>query len=262
MNNTPLGTVYLVGAGPGDPDLLTVKAHTLLRQCDALVYDSLVPNEVLNLVSDRCESIFVGKRRGSHSASQSEIHETLFNLAHSYNCVVRLKGGDPFVFGRGGEEAEYLFERGISVQIVPGVTSGIAASAYMGIPLTHRSGCSSVTFVTGHERFHKTEPAVNWQMLAKSSDSLVIYMGVHNLEYIVNELISGGLSPDTSCAVIQQATVNGQRYFKSQLSELALRVEKEKFTSPAIVIIGSVVDYQVQACAPKSSKATMPISIA
>ncbi len=254
------GTVYLVGAGPGDPDLLTVKAQNLLRQCGALVYDSLVPNEILELVNESCKCVFVGKRRGNHSVSQVKTNDVLVELVKSHKCVVRLKGGDPFVFGRGGEEAEYLHRHGIDIEIVPGVTSGIAAAAYMGIPLTHRSGCSSVTFVTGHEGFKKQHPSVNWKNLATSTDSLVIYMGVYNIEYIVEELMAGGLPPETSAAVIQQATVKGQRFFITILKDLVYRVKKENIESPSIVMIGSVVDFQVKECAPKASEVTMPIS--
>ncbi len=254
------GTVYLVGAGPGDPDLLTVRAHALLRQCDAIVYDSLVPNEILQLVSSTCECVFVGKRRGAHSVSQFTTNDILLELVKRHSCVVRLKGGDPFVFGRGGEEAEYLHNHGVSVKVVPGVTSGIAASAYMGIPLTHRDGCSSVTFVAGHEGINKKEPSVNWKSLALSSQNIVIYMGVYNLQFIIDQLIDGGMSPETPSAVIQQATVKGQRYLITTLMQLAEKVEKEQFVSPAIVIIGSVVNFQVEACAPLPSEVTMPNS--
>ncbi len=261
MNDFLPGTVYLVGAGPGDPDLLTVKAHRLISQCEALVYDSLVPNEILELVQSSCECIFVGKRRNQHSIPQPTTNELLAQLVKSYKSVVRLKGGDPFVFGRGGEEAAYLNSRGITVEVVPGVTSGIAASAYMGIPLTHRLGGSSVTFVTGHEGYDKKLPSVNWKNLAKYSDSLVIYMGIHNLPHIVNKLLNNGLSPLTSVAVIQQATVKGQRYLTTTLEKIVVQVQKQKFESPSIVIIGKVVDFQVEACAPQASSATMPISL-
>ena len=193
MKEALTGTVYLVGAGPGDPDLLTVKAKRLISQCDALVYDSLVPNEILELVQPTCKTIFVGKRRNHHSTPQFKTNDLLLELVKSYKCVVRLKGGDPFVFGRGGEEAAYLHSQGVLVEVVPGVTSGIAASAYMGIPLTHRLASSSVTFVTGHEGVDKKPPSVNWKDLAKSSNSLVIYMGIHNLRHIVSELLSSGL---------------------------------------------------------------------
>ncbi len=254
------GTVYLVGAGPGDPDLLTVKAHRLISQCDALVYDSLVPTEILESVKNSCKKIFVGKRRDHHSTPQSKTNQLLLDLVRSYKCIVRLKGGDPFVFGRGGEEAAFLTSRGVAVQVVPGVTSGIAASAYMGIPLTHRLGGSSVTFVTGHEGLNKKEPSVKWKNLAQSSDNLVIYMGVHNLRYIVRELLRNGFIEKTPVAVIQQATVKGQKHIKSILGKIVEEVEIQKFQAPSIVIVGPVVDFQVEACAPAPSDVTMPIS--
>tara|TARA_Y100001968_G_C19364621_1_gene721795 strand:- start:404 stop:1189 length:786 start_codon:yes stop_codon:yes gene_type:complete len=260
MNDVFAGTVYLVGAGPGDPDLLTVKAKRLISQCDALVYDSLVPNEILHLVQPLCKSIFVGKRRDFHSTLQNQTNNLLVDLAKTFKCIVRLKGGDPFVFGRGGEEAAYLDSQGVSVEVVPGVTSGIAASAYMGIPLTHRLGASSVTFVTGHEGSDKKLPLVDWSKLAQSSDSLVIYMGVHNLHYIVRELIANGLPPLTPVAVIQQATVKDQRYLKATLNTIIEEVQVHNFQSPSIVIIGTVVNFQIESCAPNPSNVTMPIS--
>ena len=217
MKDKPLGSVYLVGAGPGDPDLLTVKALRLLSQCDALVYDALIPNEMLALVKKDCRCIFVGKRRGHHSTPQSKTNALLLDLARDFRSVVRLKGGDPFMFGRGGEEAAYLQKHGLSVQVVPGITSGIAASAYFGIPLTHRLAGSSVTFITGHEGVDKHRPSVNWRSIATATNTLVIYMGVHNLTYIVQELLAGGLSLNTPAAVIQQGTVIGQRLIKASL---------------------------------------------
>ncbi len=261
MTTEQLGTVYLVGAGPGDPDLLTVKAQRLIRQCDALVYDSLVPVELLNLVSTKCHLHSVGKRRGHHSVPQKKTNDILFDLARSCSCIVRLKGGDPFLFGRGAEEAAYLARRGVPVEVVPGVTSGIAAPAYLGIPITHRLAGSSVTFVTGHEGIDKKRPAVDWRSLAKSSDGIVIYMGVYNLKFISTELIAGGMNPTTPAAVIQQGTVVGQRFIKSPLKTLFDRVEAENFISPSIVVIGSVVDYQVEACSPSPADVTFPIPI-
>ena len=153
MTETQLGTVYLVGAGPGDPDLLTVKAQRLITQCDALVYDSLIPKELLDLASDSCELYFVGKRRGHHSMPQPKTNSVLLEMARNHACVVRLKGGDPFLFGRGAEEAAFLDRHDVPVQVVPGVTAGIAVPAYSGIPIMHRLAASSVTFVTGHQGF-------------------------------------------------------------------------------------------------------------
>lgn len=253
------GTVYLVGAGPGDPDLLTVKAQRLLQQCDALVYDSLVPREVLALVPDSAERHFVGKRRGHHSVPQPSTNAVLVELAGRCRRVVRLKGGDPFLFGRGGEEAAHLARHGVPVEVVPGVTAGIAAPAYLGIPVTHRRAGSSVTFVTGHEEIDKDRPGVDWRGLARCSDGLVIYMGLHNLRRIVEELCAGGLAGETPAAVIQQGTVQGQRLLIRPLAELADGAEAEGFSSPSIVVIGEVVNQRVPACAPQPAAVEMPI---
>ena len=259
MNNDQLGVVYLVGAGPGDPELLTVKGHTLLSQCDALVYDALVPKEIVQLVNDKCECIFVGKRRGHHSTPQLKTNALLLELVKEHKIVVRLKGGDPFVFGRGGEEAAYLQKNGINVQVVPGISSGIAAPAYFGIPLTHRLAGSSVTFVTGHEGNDKHRPGVNWGALVQAGNTLVIYMGVHNLPYIVNQLLSAGRSSNTPAAVIQQATVIGQRCLKTSLDQLVQDVDTYKFLPPSIVIIGETINFQIEECAPQPADVTMPI---
>ena len=255
----PPGTVYLVGAGPGDPDLLTLRAHRLLQSCDALVYDALIPEELLALVPQDCERHFVGKRRGHHSVPQASTNAVLVELARRRRCIVRLKGGDPFLFGRGAEEAAHLVARGIPVQVVPGITAGIAAPAYAGIPVTHRRAGSCVTFVTGHEEIDKGRAAVDWRGLARSGGSLVIYMGLHNLARISAELLAAGLAPDTPAAVIQQGTVRGQRQLLAPLLELASRVEEEGFGSPAIVVIGAVVAQRVPACAPQPAAVTLPI---
>jgi uroporphyrin-III C-methyltransferase len=257
----PGGTVFLVGAGPGDPELLTVRAHRLLSSCDALVYDSLVPQELLDLVPADCERRFVGKRRGHHSVPQPTINSVLVELARRHRRVVRLKGGDPFLFGRGGEEAAHLVSRGVSVEVVPGVTAGIAAPAYAGIPVTHRRAGSSVTFVTGHEEIDKGRPGVDWQGLARSSDGLVIYMGLHNLRHIGAELMTGGLAPSTPAAAIQQGTVEGQRLVLAPLGELARKVEEAGLASPAIIVIGAVVAQRVAACAPAPAAVVMPIPL-
>ena len=253
------GTVYLVGAGPGDPDLLTLKAHRLLRSCGALVHDSLVPQALLDLVPAHCEQHFVGKRRGHHSVPQPSTNALLAELAARHRTVVRFKGGDPFLFGRGGEEAAHLARQGIPVEVVPGVTAGIAAPAYVGIPVTHRRAGSSVTFVTGHEEIDKGRPGVDWRGLARSSDGLVIYMGLHNLRRIVEELVAGGLDPATPAAVIQQGTVRGQRLLLASLGELADQVEAQGFASPSIVVVGEVVAQRVEACAPEPADAELPI---
>jgi uroporphyrin-III C-methyltransferase len=255
------GTVFLVGAGPGDPELLTVKAHRLLSSCDALVYDSLVPQALLDLVPEGCECRFVGKRRGHHSVPQPKINAVLLELAGRHQRVVRLKGGDPFLFGRGGEEAAHLVSRGVPVEVVPGVTAGIAAPAYAGIPVTHRRAGSSVTFVTGHEEIDKGRPGVDWRGLARSSDGLVIYMGLHNLRRIAEELMAGGLEPSTPAAAIQQGTVQGQQILLAALGELADQVEAAALASPAIIVIGAVVAQRVEACAPAPAEVVMPIPL-
>jgi uroporphyrin-III C-methyltransferase len=180
-------------------------------------------------------------------------------LGQRHQTVVRLKGGDPFLFGRGGEEAAHLVSHGIAVEIVPGVTAGIAAPAYAGIPVTHRRAGSSVTFVTGHEEIDKRRPSVNWRALATASDGLVIYMGLHNLPRIAEELMAGGLDGETPVAVIQQGTVAGQRCLKAPLREVAIATRTEKFASPSIVVVGDVVNQQVNACAPEPAAVTMPI---
>jgi uroporphyrin-III C-methyltransferase len=173
--------------------------------------------------------------------------------------VVRLKGGDPFLFGRGGEEAAHLAAHGIPVEVVPGVTAGVAAPAYAGIPVTHRRAGSSVTFVTGHEEIDKARPGVDWRGLARSSDALVIYMGLHNLSRICEELIAAGLPPSTPAAAIQQGTVRGQRVVVTELGDLADRVQAAGIASPSIVVVGEVVAHRVPGCAPAPAAAEMPI---
>jgi uroporphyrin-III C-methyltransferase len=252
------GIVYLVGAGPGDPDLLTLRAHRLLQRCDALVHDALVPLELLELLPEGCAVHPVGKRRGHHSVPQPSTNELLVELAGRHRCGVRLKGGDPFLFGRGGEEAAYLASRGIAVEVVPGVTAGIAAPAYAGIHVTHRRAGSSVTFVTGHEEIDKDRAGVDWRGLARSSDGLVIYMGLHNLRRIAEELLAGGLAAETPAAVIQQGSVSGQRLLIAPLAELADAADAQQITAPAIVVVGQVVAERVEACAPLPAPVTMP----
>jgi uroporphyrin-III C-methyltransferase len=190
---------------------------------------------------------------------QLSTNAVLVELAGRCRCIVRLKGGDPFLFGRGGEEAAHLTAHGVPVEVVPGVTAGIAAPAYAGIPVTHRRAGSSVTFVTGHEEIDKRRPGVDWRGLARSSDGLVIYMGLHNLRRIAEELLAGGLAADTPAAVIQQGTVEGQRLLLSPLGELADRMEQEGFSSPSVVVVGQVVAQRVAACAPAPAPVEMPI---
>jgi uroporphyrin-III C-methyltransferase len=235
------GKVYLVGAGPGDPGLMTLKGKSLLEHADVVVYDALVSPAILAMIGAKAEKIDAGKRRGRHSKFQAETTKLLIEKARTNAVVVRLKGGDPFVFGRGGEEMSDLIEAGVPVEVVPGITSGIAAPAYAGIPITHRNYTSSVTFVTGHEAAGKYRPEVNWQALAQGSETIVIYMGVHNLSRIIPQLIAGGLPAKTPIALIRWGTRREQEELIGTLITIVERVEETGFEAPAIAVIGNVV---------------------
>lgn len=237
-----LGKVYLVGAGPGDPGLFTLKGKTLLEHADVVVYDALVSPQILAMINPGAEQINAGKRRGRHSLLQEETTQLLIEKAHSHAVIVRLKGGDPFIFGRGGEEMEDLIKAGIAVEVVPGITAGIAAPAYAGIPLTHRAHSSSVTFVTGHEAAGKYRPSVNWQAIAHASETIVIYMGIHNLSYISHQLQQAGLSATTPIALVRWGTRPEQAELIGTLATIVQQVEETGFEAPAIAVIGSVVN--------------------
>ncbi len=236
-----VGKVYLVGAGPGDPGLLTIKGKILLESADLVVYDALVSPEILAMISPQAEQIDVGKRMGRHSLLQHETTELLITKAHEHAVVVRLKGGDPFIFGRGGEEMEDLIAAGVPVEVVPGVTSGIAAPAYAGIPLTHRNHSSSVIFVTGHEMAGKYRPGVNWSAIAHSAETIVVYMGVHNLDRITHELIAAGLAVNTPIALVRWGTTPKQQELIATLETIVDQVEAQQFSAPSIAVIGNVV---------------------
>lgn len=242
LTQNTCGKVYLVGAGPGDPGLLTLKAKGLLDHADVVIHDALVSPPILAMISANTQVIDAGKRRGRHSMAQSEITQLLIEQAQSHAVVVRLKGGDPFVFGRGGEEMVGLIEAGIDVEVVPGITAGIAAPAYAGIPVTHRGYSSSVTFVTGHEATEKYRPQVNWTALAQSSETIVIYMGVHNLPNIVSELVTAGLALETPVALVRWGTRPEHEELIGSLSTIVQQVEEQQFQAPAIAIIGNVVN--------------------
>jgi len=235
----PPAKVFLVGAGPGDPDLLTRKAERLIRSCDALVFDYLVAPEVLDWAPDGAEKICVGKRAGFHSVPQEEIQDVLVRLSLSGKTTVRLKGGDPFVFGRGGEEVARLESRQIPFEVVPAVTAAVAAAARAVIPLTHRSYNSSVIFLTGHQDPTKEENTVDWAAYAKLKTTLCLYMAMGRLREIRHALIKGGLSGETPCSIIQWATTPKERILYSTLHSLPDDADREAFTSPAVVIIGS-----------------------
>jgi uroporphyrin-III C-methyltransferase len=237
-----LGKVYLVGAGPGDPGLMTLKGKGLLECADVVIYDALVSPAILAMINPQAEQINAGKRMGRHSLLQEETTQLLIEKVQDHAIVVRLKGGDPFIFGRGGEEMAELVEAGIAVEVVPGITSGIAAAAYAGIPLTHRLYSSSVTFVTGHEAVGKYRPAVNWNAIAHGSETIVIYMGIHNLPYIVEQLSLAGLSLDTPIGLVRWGTRPEQEELIGQLGTIVEQVEETKFSAPAIAVIGTVVN--------------------
>lgn len=234
------GKVYLVGAGPGDPGLLTLRALQLLQTADALVFDHLVSESILEHANPNAERVFVGKKGGGFCCPQRDIEDTLLNLARAGRAVVRLKGGDPFVFGRGGEEAESLVAAGIPFEVVPGVTSALAAAAYAGIPLTHRAHSSAVVFLTGHEDPAKADSAIHWESYGALNATLCIYMGMKNLEVILRRLQAGGLDPSTPAAVIQSATTGDHRQLLTCAGRLALESEHAGFGAPSIVIIGEV----------------------
>ncbi len=236
-----VGKVYLVGAGPGDPGLLTLKGKVLLESADVVVYDALVSAEILAKIAPHAEQIDAGKRMGRHSLLQNQTTELLIAKAREHAIVVRLKGGDPFIFGRGGEEMEDLIAAGIAVEVVPGVTSGIAAPAYAGIPLTHRNYSSSVVFVTGHEMAGKYRPGVNWRAIAHSAETIVVYMGVHNLARITQELMTAGLAGETPIALVRWGTTPNQQELIATLDTIVDRVEVDLFGAPSIAVIGNVV---------------------
>lgn len=238
----PVGKVYLVGAGPGDPGLLTIKAYSILKKCDLVIYDALLNEEILKYVSEDAEKVFIGKSRHHCRLSQDEVEKMMVKKATEGKIVVRLKGGDPFMFGRGGEEAETLSEFAIPWEVIPGVSSGIAAPAYAAIPLTHRDCASSVTFITGHDANNK--PKVEWKKIRKNFNTLVIYMGVTNIREIIKQLLQSNYSPDTPIAIIESGTTEKQKIRTGALSGIIDLVDTEPIETPALIVIGDVVRYR------------------
>jgi uroporphyrinogen III methyltransferase/synthase len=234
------GIVYLVGAGPGDPGLMTARSLELIAGADAILYDRLIPPGALGGVRGDAELVYVGKEPGRPAMGQEEINRLLVELGGQGKAVVRLKGGDPFVFGRGGEEAAALAATGVAFEVVPGVTAGVAAPAYAGIPVTHRDAASAVAFVTGHEDPDKPESALDWDALAKFPGTLVMYMGVKNLPLIAQRLTAAGRGADESVAVIARGTLPGQRTVTGTLGDIAERVAGAELRPPAITLIGRV----------------------
>jgi len=241
MNNKT-GMVYLIGAGPGDPGLLTIRAKECIESADVVVYDYLASPLLLEYAREDAQIIYVGKKGGDHTLTQDKINQLLIDKAKAGLSVARLKGGDPFVFGRGGEEAQLLLSQGVQYEVIPGVTSAISAPAYAGIPVTHRDHTSFVSFITGHENPHKKDSGMQWDLFAKSNATLVFLMGVKNLANIVKNLVKNGKSADTPVALVRWGTTPRQMTVTGTLKTIVERVKTAKLKSPAIIVVGHVVN--------------------
>ena len=238
------GKVYLVGAGPGDPGLLTTKAREILEKADVIVYDRLIARQILRGLPKNIVKIYVGKQSGAHSIpGQDAIPKILVTNAEKGKLVVRLKGGDPFLLGRGGEEAQKLREAGVDFEVVPGISSALAVPAYAGIPVTHRMYASSVAIVTGHEDPKKSK-RVDWKKLGTAVDTIVILMGVDNLQSILNGLVEGGRNAETPVAIIERGTTKRQRVTVGNIRNISAQAVERRIAPPAVIIVGDVVNLQ------------------
>ena len=239
--NKSKGKVYICGAGPGNPDLITKRCWDLLKNCDIILYDRLVGREILELIPENTPKIYVGRSSGDPTTNQVKTNHVMLQYALEGKKVLRLKGGDPFIFGRGGEEAEFLNENAVDFEIIPGISSAIGSAVYSGIPLTHRQYSSSVAIVTGHEDPTKKERSIKWDKLATAVDTIVILMGVENLESIIKNLINHGLSTDTKIAVIQNGTLKQQKVIIGNFNNIRKKMNDASLKPPAVIIIGDVV---------------------
>lgn len=242
MTDNRKGKVYLVGAGPGDPDLITVRGRECIGLADVIIHDYLANRVFLEYADEKAEMIYAGKRGGCHTLNQAEINSLIIDRAEKGLTVVRLKGGDPFIFGRGGEEAQELVRAGISFEVVPGITSAIAVPAYAGIPLTHRDYTSTVAFITGREGHSKEKSSIKWDKISTGVGTLVFLMGVENLPRITENLLKNGRSPDTPVAIICRGTLSEQRTIVGRLNDIALLAVEKGIKPPAVIIVGEVVN--------------------
>lgn len=238
-----MGKVYLTGAGPGDIELLTLKALRVIKEADVIIYDRLANPDILEEAKNGCEFVYVGKEDGRHIVPQDDINEVIYQNALKHENVVRLKGGDPFVFGRGGEEALYLQERGVAFEVIPGITSAISAPAYAGIPVTHRGVSVSFRVVTGHESPNKKESQIPWETF-KTDDTIVFLMGLHNLPKIAKKLIGIGKPLDYPCAVISRGTTKNQSVVVGTLENIVAKTQD--VPTPALIVVGRVVELRDQ----------------
>lgn len=239
--NKSKGKVYICGAGPGNPDLITKRCWDLLKNCDIILYDRLVGREIIELIPENTPKVYVGRSLGDPTTNQVKTNQVMLQYALEGKKVLRLKGGDPFIFGRGGEEAEFLNENAVDFEIIPGISSAIGSAIYSGIPLTHRQYSSSVAIVTGHEDPTKKEKSIKWDKLATAVDTIVILMGVENLESIIKNLINHGLSTDTKIAVIQNGTLKEQKVIIGNFNNIRKKMNDASIKPPCVIIIGDVV---------------------